>query len=458
MTTIRILDVSAARTTVLRRHLLDDTAAPASALEKLAQVTRRPVRSAAEGVAHIIADVRAHGDEALRHYSAALDGHEIGSIEVPPDEIEAAYTRLEPTLREALHRSAERIRAFHQRQLEQSGDWLADEGDSRLGQLVRPLERVGVYAPGGRALYPSSLLMAAVPARVAGVKEIVVISPPSGDFGEEETEKRVMVADVTLAAARVAGGEEPLRVFQVGGAQGIAALAYGTESVPRVDKILGPGGLFVVLAMKQVFGAVGIAGLPGPTETLLIADDSADPALVAADLLAQAEHDVLASALLLTPSRVLAAKVAHEVETQLAELPRRTIIAESLTRGSGIVLTADLDEAIALANDYAPEHLCLLVEDPWALLPKVEHAGGVFVGETACEALGDYIVGPSHIMPTNRTARFSSPVNVRDFQKIISVFGVGPQTLRDTAPAAIRLAEAEGLQGHAAAIRKRLSE
>ncbi|MCZ7573386.1 MAG: histidinol dehydrogenase [Ardenticatenaceae bacterium] len=456
MTTIRILDVPTARDTVLRRHLLDDTVVPAAALEKLAHATRRPVASAAEGVAHIIADVRAHGDEALRHYSAALDGHEIGSIAVPPEEIEAAYARLDPSLREALHRSADRIQSFHQRQLAQSGDWLDEEGDSRLGQLIRPLERVGIYAPGGRALYPSSLLMAAVPARVAGVKEIVVISPPSGDCGEEETEKRVMVADVTLAAAQVAGGAQPLRVFQVGGAQGIAALAYGTESVPRVDKILGPGGLFVVLAMKQVFGAVGIAGLPGPTETLLIADNSAAPALVAADLLAQAEHDVLASALLLTPSRALADQVAAEVETQLAALPRQPIVEGSLARGSAIVLTADLDEALALANDYAPEHLCLLVEDPWALVPKVEHAGGVFVGETACEALGDYIVGPSHIMPTNRTARFSSPVNVRDFQKIISLFGVGPNTLRETGPTAIRLAEAEGLQGHAAAIRKRL--
>lgn len=456
MTAIRILDVASARTTVLRREPIDDTAAPPAALEKLAQATRRPVRSAAEGVAQIIADVRAHGDEALRYYSSVLDGHEIGEIEVPPEAIEAAYRRLDPALRAALHHSADRIEAFHRRQMEQGGDWLADEGDSRVGQLVRPLERVGIYAPGGRALYPSSLLMAAIPARVAGVKEIIVISPPSGDFGDEERERRVMVADVTLAAARIAGGERPLRVFQVGGAQGIAALAYGTESVPAVDKILGPGGLFVVLAMKQVFGVVGIAGLPGPTETLLIADDSASPALVAADLLAQAEHDVLASALLFTPSRDLAEKVAAEVATQLAELPRRAIVEESLKRGSAIVLTADLDEALALANDYAPEHLCLLVEDPWALLPRVEHAGGVFIGETACEALGDYIVGPSHIMPTSRTARFSSPINVRDFQKIISVFGVGPQTLRETGKDAIRIAEAEGLEGHAAAIRRRL--
>jgi histidinol dehydrogenase len=299
--------------------------------------------------------------------------------------------------------------------------------------------------------------MAAVPAQVAGVEEIVVISPPSrARLAGERTgaAEGAAIADVILAAARIGGAS---RVFQLGGAQGIAALAYGTETVPKVDKILGPGGLFTVLAMRQVFGVVGVAGLPGPTETLLIADRSANPSLVAADLLAQAEHDVLASALLLTPSRGLAEAVRGELAAQLASLPRRSIIEGSLQRGSAIVLTRDIGEALELANEYAPEHLCLLTEDPWALVSRVRHAGGVFLGETACEALGDYIVGPSHIMPTSRTARYNSPVNVRDFQKIMSVFGVGEHTLRDTGPAAIRVAEAEGLQGHAEAIRRRLS-
>jgi histidinol dehydrogenase len=463
MPSIRILDLPTALATVLKRAIIDDAEAPPAALAKLADATRRPVNTAAEGVAQIIADVRAHGDQALRHYSAALDGQEIGALEVPQREIAAAYQRLAPALREALHTSAERIHTFHQHQRARDSDWLTEDGDSRLGQLIRPLDRVGIYAPGGRALYPSSLLMAAVPAAVAGVKEIIVISPPSGDFGEDETEQRIAIADVILGAAHVAAttvsqNSPHLRVFQVGGAQGIAALAYGTESVPRVDKILGPGGLFVVLAMKQVFGSVGIAGLPGPTETLLIADDSADPALVAADLLAQAEHDVLASALLLTPSRPLADKVADQLEQQLLTLPRQPIITESLQRGSAIVLTTDLDEALTLANDYAPEHLCLLLHDPWAWVPKVEHAGGIFVGETACEALGDYIVGPSHIMPTSRTARFSSPVNVRDFQKIISVFGVNQPLLDQLGEQAARLADAEGLQGHASAIRLRIKQ
>ncbi len=421
---LRILSRDQAQATVLQRPLLDDARVPDSALDTLRAATGRDVQSAAQGVAHIVADVRAQGDEALRFYSRVLDGQELGALEVSAEAIDAAYQRVDAELRNALEASAARIRRFHERQLEAVAGWMVEEDGSRLGQLVRPLERVGVYAPGGQALYPSSLLMAAVPAQVAGVKEIIVISPPSRERLTEQAgdEGQSAIADVILAAAKIGGAT---RVFQVGGAQGIAALAYGTESVPRVDKILGPGGLFTVLAMRQVFGAVGIAGLPGPTETLLIADDSADPALVAADLLAQAEHDVLASALLLTPDEGLAARVAAEVEAQLAQLPRRAIVEGSLERGSAIVLVRDLDEALALANEYAPEHLCLLTRDPWSLLERVERAGGVFVGETACEALGDYIVGPSHIMPTSRTARFNSPVNVRDFQKIISVFGVG---------------------------------
>lgn len=449
---IRILTTTEARTTVLKRALLDDAVAPAAALAALQRATGRTVTSAAEGVAHILAEVRQGGDAEVRHYTHVLDGETLDTLEVPPSALETAYHRLDPNLRDALELSAARIRAFHQQQAQREQGWMVEEGDSRLGQLVRPLERVGIYAPGGQAFYPSSVLMAAVPAQVAGVKEIIVISPPSRRHLGNQTGEYA-VAEVILAAAHIAGAT---RFFQIGGAQGVAALAYGTETVPQVDKILGPGGLFTVLAMRQLFGVTGIAGLPGPTETLLIADDSADPALCAADLLAQAEHDVLASALLLTPSRTLAENVATEVERQLARLPRRSIVEGSLSRGSAIVVVADIEEALMLANDYAPEHLCLLTEDPWALMDKVQHAGGIFVGETACEALGDYVVGPSHIMPTSRTARFNSPVNVRDFQKIISVFGVGARTLEDTGPAAMRIAEAEGLLGHARAIQERL--
>ncbi len=457
---IRILTVEEAHKSVLLRPILDDTIAPESALHKLSEVTGREVRTAIEGVAYIVKDVRQQGDEAVRFYSRELDGQTLDMLEVSSEQVDTAYNRIDDTLRLAMEHSAKRIRNFHEQQLAVEKGWMADVGDSRLGQLVRPLERVGIYVPGGQALYPSSVLMAAIPAQVAGVKEIVMISPPSrARLASPPLALRqaqgttAEIADVILAAAKIAGVQ---RIFQIGGAQGIAALAYGTESVPKVDKILGPGGLFTVLAMRQVFGSTGIAGLPGPTETLLIADESASPALLAADLLAQAEHDVLASALLLTPSPKLATHVAKEVAIQLAVLPRRNIVEGSLQRGSAIVLTADLDEAMDLANEYAPEHLCLLTEDPWSLVDQVQHAGGIFVGETACEALGDYIVGPSHIMPTSRTARFNSPVNIRDFQKVISVFGVGPETLRDTGPDAIRIAEAEGLHAHAEAIRKRL--
>jgi histidinol dehydrogenase len=287
--------------------------------------------------------------------------------------------------------------------------------------------------------------MAAVPARVAGVGTVVLASPPQAHTGE--------VADVLLAAARVA---EVGAVFRVGGAQAIAGLAYGTESLPRVDKIVGPGNLFVVLAKRSVYGQVGIEALPGPTECLVVADDSANPAWVAADLLAQAEHDPLACSLLITPDHALADNVAREVERQVPSLPRRAIVEESLANRGGIVETCDLDEAIDVANAFAGEHLCLAVREPWAWLGKIRHAGGVFLGELNAEAIGDYTAGPSHIMPTGGTARFSSPVNVDDFVKIISVFGLGPEELRQAGPPAVVLARAEGREAHARAVECRL--
>jgi histidinol dehydrogenase len=278
---------------------------------------------------------------------------------------------------------------------------------------------------------------------VAGVKEIVVASPPGKDG---------RVADVLLAAAKVAciGA-----VFKIGGAQAVGALAYGTESVPRVDKIVGPGNLFVMLAKRRVYGQVAIDGLPGPTETLLIVDDSADPALVASDLLAQAEHDVLASPICITPSRWLAERVQLEVARQVESLERAEIIVQALQGQGGIVIAADLEQAMDLANEYAPEHLCLLVRDPWSWVGRVRNAGGVFVGEMASEALGDYVVGPTHIMPTGGTARFTSPCNVWDYLKITSVFAAGERTVHHIASAAVTLAQAEGLTAHAAAIQMR---
>ena len=287
--------------------------------------------------------------------------------------------------------------------------------------------------------------MAVIPARVAGVGEVVVATPPGRDG---------TVSPAVLAAASVAGADA---VYRMGGAQAIAAMAHGTESVPRVDKIVGPGNIFVTLAKRQVYGIVDIDQLAGPTETLLVADEGADPAYAAADLLAQAEHDTMASAILITPSSTLALAVQHAVDEQLSELDRADIIRSSLDQNGGIVLVSSLDEAVELANAYAPEHLCLLVADPWPLVDRIRHAGGIFVGEHSSEALGDYVTGPSHVMPTGGSARFFSPLSTRDFLKVTSLFAVNEQAERRLGPAAIRLADAEGLSAHAMAIRRRLS-
>ncbi len=439
---IRILDVELARQTVLRRRAWDEVKVTPAMRAGIERVFGEPL-SPDEAVARILADVRRDGDRAILDYTRRIEGISLDSLRVGDDEIAGAWSATPEPLRRALQVAAGRIRAFHERQCARS--WLEwdDEGGA-LGQLIRPLERVGIYAPGGRAPYPSSLLMAAVPARVAGVKEVVVTTPPGKDG---------RVAEVLLAAAHVAQVDA---VFKIGGAQAIAALAYGTESVPRVDKILGPGNLFVVLAKRRVYGQVAIEGLPGPTETLIIADDSADPSTVAADLLAQAEHDVLASPICLTPARPLARAVQFQVAMQVKSLPRRETILRALESRGGIVITADLEEAVSLANEYAPEHLCLLVRDPWTWLGKVRNAGGVFIGEESSEALGDYVVGPTHIMPTGGTARFASPCNLWDFVKITSVFAPAPSTVERLSPAAATLAEAEGLTAHAAAIRRRV--
>lgn len=413
---------------------------PQAMLSRLCDIFGREI-SAEEAVAQIIADVQRDGDAALRDYTQRIDGVSLDGFAVDSIAIEAAYSASPVELREALHLAADRVRAFHE--MEPGQSWVQwDEAGGALGQVIRPLHRVGIYAPGGTAAYPSSLLMAVIPAKVAGVEEILVATPPG---------PRGVGASSVLAAAHVAGVK---RVFLLGGAQAVAAFAYGTESIPPVDKILGAGGLFVTLAKKQVYGDVGIDGLYGPTETLLIADDAANPSLVAADLLAQAEHDPLATALLITPSRRLGEAVRAEVACQLPSLSRREIIEQSLAGQGAILIVADLDDALSLANNYAPEHLCLLVAEPWLLVGKVQSAGGVFVGEHSSEALGDYVVGPSHIMPTQGTARFASPLHVRDFVKVTSIFAVG-QLDQELSSAARIIAQAEGLTAHAAAIAAR---
>jgi histidinol dehydrogenase len=436
MSMIRIFNSSDARSGILRRIPWEAQEMPERVLAGIESIFGERLSPAAV-VERILADVRNRGDVALREWSARIDGASSPELEVPPVGWLAAYESLSDDRRAALDLAAERIESFHRRQPIDS--WVVSGPDGTLGQLIRPLDAAGVYVPGGTAPLPSSLLMAAIPARVAGVRAVNVCTPPDRSGG---------VPDLTLAAAYVAGID---RLFVLGGAQAIAAMAYGTETVPAVDKIVGAGGLFITLAKRQVVGTVGIDGFYGPTETMLIADDTANPAWVAADLLAQAEHDVLATPVLLTTSPKLAEAVAAELTTQLGSLTRAEIAAASLSARGGIVLAADLSEAVELANFYAPEHLCLLVADPWALVGHVRHAGGIFVGENSFEVLGDYVAGPSHVMPTEGSARYASPLSVVDFVKRISLVGLTqPAGVRLSASAAT-LARSEGLTAHAAA-------
>ena len=436
-----ILDPQTAQTTILRRVPLGDEEVPQSVLDRLEALFGEQI-SPQDAVTRILRDIRTQGDAALRSWTEKLDGKSPGIFRVPGDALQAALDSISSAERAALEFAAQRIESFYRKQPVTS--WITQDLGGVLGQLIRPIGRVGLYIPGGTAPLPSTVLMSAIPAKVAGVKEILLAVPPQRGTGE--------IVPVILAAAAIVGVDE---IYAIGGAQAIGALAYGTESLRPVDKIFGPGNLFVTLAKKQVFGLVGIDGLAGPTETLVIADDSANPAWVASDLLAQAEHDVLASAILLTPSRQLAEAVQVAVGKQIESLPRAEIVAQSLQNRGGIVLTRDLEEAIELSNVYAPEHLCLSVRDPWTWSSKVSAAGGIFMGEYSFEVLGDYIAGPSHVMPTSGTARFASPLNVLDFVKIISLVGLEESTGRELSQTAAVLARAEGLEAHARSADKR---
>ena len=411
---------------------LDDTSPHlAAAIER---AFGKPL-SVAQVVDHIIAQVRSRGDDALRELAETLDGARIDEIRVPPREVANALDVAPPPVVEALELAAGRIAEFHEASLRRS--WF----DFRrgYGELVNPVERVGVYVPGGTALYPSTLLMAAVPARVAGVREVIVCTPTRGEDNPHPA---------LLAAARLAGVDG---VYRVGGAQAIAAMAYGTESVPRVDLICGPGNLFVTLAKKRVYGDVGIDGLYGPTETMIIADDSANPTLCAVDLLAQAEHDALAKPVLATTSERLASAVLAEVQSRLVRLDRTAIAAASVNEQGCVAILERLDDALELANEFAPEHVCLMVEDAWTHVGRIRHAGAVFVGEMSHEVLGDYVAGPSHIMPTAGTARFNSGVGVHTFVKTSPILALDDATAARISGAASIIARVEGLTAHAEA-------
>ena len=400
----------------------------------------------ARRVGEIIAAVREQGDAALLDFTRRFDHVTLGAAELAVTAAEYAAAEVAvgaPTLR-SLRYAAERIERFHQECAPRS--WrMKDDNGSRLGQEVRPLDRVAVYVPGGRAAYPSTVLMTVVPARVAGVREIVLVSPPAADGS--------MNAAV-LAAARIAGVTE---AYRVGGAQAVAALAYGTATIRKVDKIVGPGNIYVALAKAQVFGDVGIDMVAGPSEVLVVADDSADAAFVAADLLAQAEHDPMARAVLLTSSAGLRDAVAAELAVQLAALPRREIAGAALASHGALVLTASLDEAVELANGLAPEHLELQVRDPEALLASVRHAGAVFLGRHTPEVVGDYVAGPNHVLPTGGTARFSSALSTEDFVTRLSVIDYSPEGLAEAGPHVGRLSRVEGLDGHGAAAAVRIA-
>ncbi|MHC1770584.1 MAG: histidinol dehydrogenase [Flexilinea sp.] len=437
-----IMDVPTAQNSILKRIPLDETSVPDSLLERLAQTFGEAV-SPAEAVRRILQDIRTGGDNALRSWTLRLDQVDIPQTRISDEKIQAALAGLEPALRTAIEESAGRIEQFYRKQPAIS--WIDQSMGGTLGQILRPIQRVGFYIPGGTAPLFSTVLMSVIPARVAGVKEIVMVTPPARGTGE--------VNPVILAAAAIAGVDE---IYIAGGAQAIGAIAYGTESIAPVDKIVGPGNLFVTLAKQQVFGRVGIDGLAGPTETVVIADETANPAWVAADLLAQAEHDILASAILLTPSREFAEKVKAEITAWLAgkeniDLNRSEIIARSLQTRGGAVITRDIAEAVSLSNAYAPEHLSLAIKDAWNWLDKVQSGGGVFLGENSCEVMGDYMAGPSHVMPTGGTARFASPLNVWDFMRIISVIGLDQPTAARLGSQAGILARAEGLNAHALA-------
>jgi histidinol dehydrogenase len=435
-----IRDLKTAKSTLLSRSPYELYQASPAVQRRIKDIFAEEL-TPEQAVERIIADVRTRGDAALFDYGRKIDQAELSHLEVDEGQMAKAYSQVDGELLSALRLAADRLVSFHLAHKRRDS---LDFAEGALGNLISPIERVGIYVPGGTACYPSTVLMTAIPARVAGVEEIVLTTPARGGGA---------ISPATLVAADIA---QVNRVFKVGGAQAIAALAFGTQSVPKVDKVCGPGNIFVVLAKKMVYGAVDIDGLQGPSETVLLADDSADPALCAADLLAQAEHDALACAIMITTSRQLAERVDGEVTRQLGELERQDIAAQSLESRGGIIIVADMAQAIDLVNSYAPEHLCLVVHHAWSYIGRIRNAGAIFVGQSSPEALGDYIAGPSHVIPTGGTARFGSPLGVDDFLKVTSLVALNDESLTALGPAAAAMARAEGLTAHARAIEARL--
>lgn len=398
-----------------------------------------------ETVDAIIANIRENGDKALFDYTKQFDKFDVNkdNILVTKAEIDEAYKCVDNDLIEVIKKSAARIAAFHEKQ--KINSWLEpDKNGEMLGQLIRPLEKVGVYVPGGKAAYPSSVLMNIIPAKVAGVGNIIMTTPPN---------KNGEINPTTIVAADIAGVD---KIYKVGGAQAVAALAFGTESVPKVDKIVGPGNIFVALAKRSVYGYVNIDSVAGPSEILVLADDSANPVYVAADLLSQAEHDEMASAILITTSAKLASEVKTELEKQTAVLERKAIIEKSLSGYGAIILVNDMNEACKLSNAVAPEHMEICTKEPFALLPKIQNAGAIFLGHYTPEPLGDYMAGPNHVLPTSGTARFFSPLSIDDYIKKSSLISFSEEAFRNLGNDVMKFAKAEGLTAHANSVRVRM--
>ena len=406
---------------------------------------KEPAVDVAGIVADILADVKANGDKAVLAYCEKFDKAKLSSLQVTEAEIEEAFGQVEPEFIRVLEKAAANIRAYHSRQVRQG--FLLEQADGvKIGQRILPVDRAGLYVPGGTAAYPSTVLMDSIPAKIAGCPEVVMVTPPNAEG---------KINPVILAAAKIAGVD---KIFKVGGAQAIAALAYGTESIPKVDKIVGPGNAFVAEAKKQVFGLVSIDMIAGPSEILVVADGKSNPRYVAADLLSQAEHDKLASAVLVTDSEELALAVQKELETQIPQLSRQEIARASIDNNGKIIVAENLEQAIEISNAIAPEHLELCVDDPFAYLDKVRHAGSVFMGRYCPEALGDYLAGPNHTLPTSGTARFSSPLSVDDFIKKTQFTYYTQEALNKIAKDVSYFANAEGLTAHGFSATVRMEE
>ena len=398
-----------------------------------------------ETVENILKDVKKRGDKALFEYTKKFDKVDLKTLEVSEEEIQKAFDTIDKELLEVIKYSHDNIKLFHEKQVRNNFIVKKENGVS-LGQIINPIEKVGLYVPGGTAAYPSTVLMNAVPAKIAGCKEIIMVTPPTSDG---------TILPSLLVAAKIAGVD---RIFKVGGAQSIAALSYGTESIPKVHKIVGPGNIYVAMAKKMVYGEVSIDMIAGPSEVLIIADDSANPVHVAADLLSQAEHDKLAASILVTTSKELSKNVAEQLEIQLKELEREEIARVSIETQGRIIVTKTIDEAIKISNEIAPEHLELAVSNPFELLTRVKNAGSIFMGHNTPEPLGDYLAGPNHTLPTSGTAKFSSPLSVDDFIKKSSFIYYSKKGLEEVKDKVIKFAESEGLTAHARSVSKRFEK